>query len=87
MLALPCPSDSLEEKEMMAAVTASLRTVTARERRVLEMRFGLDGPKKTYREAGEVLGVSGGRVRQIEEKALRRLGNRFRQGAILAEHR
>jgi RNA polymerase primary sigma factor len=51
-----------------------LSSLTARERRVLELRFGLAGEKLyTLSEIGDALGVTRERIRQIEAKALRKL--------------
>jgi DNA-directed RNA polymerase sigma subunit (sigma70/sigma32) len=47
--------------------------LSARERRVVTERFGLDGPERTLRELGAELDISAERVRQIEECALDRL--------------
>jgi len=45
-----------------------------KERRVVELRFGLKGNEpKTLREIGDILGVSRERVRQLETRALRKL--------------
>ena len=51
-----------------------LTTLSDRERRVLEERFGLnDGKPKTLEEVGKVFQVTRERIRQIEAKALRKL--------------
>ena len=51
-----------------------LETLTPRERRVVELRFGLEGDKLyTLSEIGAELGVTRERIRQIETKALRKL--------------
>jgi RNA polymerase primary sigma factor len=51
-----------------------LDTLTPRERRVLQLRFGLlDGHQRTLEEVGKRFGVTRERVRQIEAKALRKL--------------
>jgi RNA polymerase primary sigma factor len=58
-------------KEQMEKVLASLNE---RERRVLELRFGLDdGRGRTLEEVGREFGVTRERIRQIEAKALRKL--------------
>jgi len=61
-------------KEQLEAVTASL---TAKERRVIELRFGLgDGRSRTLEEVGQEFGLTRERIRQIEAKALRKLRHR-----------
>jgi RNA polymerase primary sigma factor len=51
-----------------------LDTLNPRERRVLELRFGLkDGRSRTLEEVGKEFGVTRERIRQIEAKALRKL--------------
>ena len=51
-----------------------LHTLSIRERRVLQLRFGLqDGRSRTLEEVGREFGVTRERIRQIEAKALRKL--------------
>ncbi len=51
-----------------------LSTLTPREKKVLQLRFGLDdGRSRTLEEVGQVFGVTRERIRQIEAKALRKL--------------
>ena len=58
-------------KEQVEEVLDSL---TGRERRVLQLRFGLDdGRQRTLEEVGHEFGVTRERIRQIEAKALRKL--------------
>ena len=58
-------------KEKLGDVLTSL---TERERRILEMRFGLvDGYERTLEEIGKMYNVTRERIRQIEAKALRKL--------------
>ena len=59
---------------LRAQVEGVLGTLTPRERRVVELRFGLDGDKLyTLSEIGAELGVTRERIRQIEAKAVRKL--------------
>jgi len=51
-----------------------LDTLTEREERILRLRFGLeDGRQRTLQEVGKEFGVTRERIRQIQEKALRKL--------------
>ena len=51
-----------------------IRTLTPRERKILEMRFGLvDGVAHTLEEVGQEFGVTRERIRQIETKALEKI--------------
>jgi RNA polymerase primary sigma factor len=51
-----------------------LESLTARERRVIEVRFGLvDDIDKTLEEVGKELGLTKERIRQIEKQALAKL--------------
>lgn len=55
-------------------ISEVLETLNPRERRVLELRFGLkDGRARTLEEVGKEFGVTRERIRQIEAKALRKL--------------
>lgn len=49
---------------------------------VLRMRFGLNGPRHTLAEVGNVFGVQRERVRQIETQALKRLRGLLRRSGI-----
>lgn len=56
------------------SVAEVLSTLTPRERRVIELRFGLDdGRPWTLKEIGAELGVTRERIRQIETEAMRKL--------------
>lgn len=78
--------DFIEDRSTMPPVEAAslnllkdqveevLSTLTPRERRVLQLRFGLeDGRSRTLEEVGKEFGVTRERIRQIEAKALRKL--------------
>jgi RNA polymerase primary sigma factor len=68
------PADSASDQLLKAELRAVLSTLTLREQRVLQLRFGLeDGRCRTLEECGLEFSVTRERVRQIEAKALRRL--------------
>src|ERR1700747_817196 len=68
------PSDAASLTMLRSEVEDVLDTLTPRERRVLQLRFGLiDGHQRTLEEVGKRFGVTRERVRQIEAKALRKL--------------
>jgi RNA polymerase primary sigma factor len=63
-------ADSMRHRELARA----LETLNPRMRRVLSLRFGLDGEKpQTLEEVGSGLGITRERVRQLESRALREL--------------
>jgi RNA polymerase primary sigma factor len=67
----------LEKQDTPAIINSALELLNERQRTLIEMRFGLDGEGgKTLDEAGEILGISKARVRQIEATALRILRGR-----------
>ncbi|MCB2188209.1 MAG: sigma-70 family RNA polymerase sigma factor [Deltaproteobacteria bacterium] len=69
-----CPFEKVGESEMHVHLECALDSLDARERRILEMRFGLgDEDEHTLEEVGQVFHLSRERVRQIEKKALQRL--------------
>ena len=73
-LAFPPPSEEASYRVMRAQLLEVLSTLTERERKVLELRFGLeDGEVHTLEEVGEEFHVTSERIRQIESKALRKL--------------
>lgn len=73
-LAFPPPSEEASYRVMRAQLLEVLSTLTERERKVLELRFGLeDGEVHTLEEVGEEFHVTRERIRQIESKALRKL--------------
>jgi RNA polymerase primary sigma factor len=67
-------------------ISSALDQLTERERKVLELRYGLsDGQPRTLEEVGKAFGVTRERVRQIEVKALRKLRHP-RLGKLLKDY-
>ena len=68
------PADAASHQMLREQVDDVLDSLTERERRVLELRFGLDtGRSRTLEEVGKEFNVTRERIRQIEAKALRKL--------------
>jgi len=68
------PFESASRELLKDHIGDVLHTLNAREKRVLELRFGLkDGRTRTLEEVGKEFGVTRERIRQIEAKALRKL--------------
>jgi len=68
------PADVASYKLLKEQIDEVLSTLSPRERRVLQLRFGLDdGRARTLEEVGKEFGVTRERIRQIEAKALRKL--------------
>ena len=62
------------EKEKAKAISDVLETLSSREAKVLKARFGLDGHEPaTFDEVGQSFEVTRERIRQIEQKAMRKL--------------
>ena len=70
----PAPADAASFTLLKEQLEEVLTTLTDREKKVLELRFGLDdGRSRTLEEVGQHFGVTRERIRQIEAKALRKL--------------
>ena len=68
------PEQKLILNEAKQALKTAMLTLTPREQRVLDLRYGLTyGEEKTLDEIGEIFGVGRERIRQIEQKALRKM--------------
>jgi RNA polymerase primary sigma factor len=73
------PVDAASKQLLKEQMQNILDSLSDRERRVLEMRFGLlDGQGHTLEEVGQAFGVTRERIRQIEAKALRKLRHPLR---------
>jgi RNA polymerase primary sigma factor len=81
----PAPEDIVHVSLREEMLRRALEELPDRERRVVQLRYGIDGGEPTpLREIGRQLGITPERVRQIESKALGRLG-RMRELAALRQ--
>ena len=70
----PLPEDAAEVNMRKEALTKILGSLSVRERRVLELRYGLDGKHpRTLDEVGRAFNVTRERIRQIENQSLKKL--------------
>ncbi len=68
------PANATLQSMLKDEITSVLNTLDDRERKILELRFGIyDGTTRTLEEVGSEFSVTRERVRQIESKALRKL--------------
>lgn len=80
------PEALCEESSLKRDLRRALSELTERERRVLELRFGIeDGRMRTLEEVGAIFKVTRERIRQIEAKSLRKLRHPLR-ARILIEY-
>ncbi|MCR5790229.1 MAG: RNA polymerase sigma factor RpoD [Lachnospiraceae bacterium] len=71
---VPVPAEAAAFTLLKEQLSEVLQTLTDREQKVLELRFGLkDGRARTLEEVGKEFNVTRERIRQIEAKALRKL--------------
>ena len=71
---VPAPTETASHQLLKEQIDAVLDELTPREKRVLQLRFGLkDGHTRTLEEVGREFNVTRERIRQIEAKALRKL--------------
>ena len=76
--ALPSPEEAYERNEQTTKLKEMLETLSPRDRKILSLYFGLDdGKPKTLEEIGKRMGISRERVRQLKERALKTLREKF----------
>jgi RNA polymerase primary sigma factor len=79
------PEESAMRKALSEAIHGVLAGLSLRERKVLILRFGLDGNEPhTLEQVGDIFDVTRERIRQIEAKAMRRLSHPNRTTSLLA---
>ena len=71
----PMADSELVMESLRNEINRALLTLSERERRIIEAFFGINQPEMTLEEIGEKYGLTRERVRQIKEKAIRRLRN------------
>ena len=77
------PDDAANFTMLREQLNEVLGTLNERERKVLELRFGLtDGTPRTLEEVGKEFAVTRERIRQIEAKALRKLKHPSRSNKL-----
>lgn len=78
----PPPDSELMRESLRVEVQQVLNTLTQREAEVVKLYFGLDGVVLTLEEIGEKFNLTRERVRQIKEKAIRRLRHASRSKSL-----
>ena len=69
----PMADDELVMESLRNEINRALLTLSERERHIIEAFFGINQPEMTLEEIGEKFNLTRERVRQIKEKAIRRL--------------
>jgi len=69
----PRADSNLMKESLKKEIERVIATLTEREREIIKMFFGIGCPEKSLEEIGEIFGLTRERVRQIKEKAIRRL--------------
>ncbi len=78
------PERMAERTLLKKQVDEILKTLTTREERVIRLRFGIDdGYHRTLEEVGNIFNVTRERIRQIEDKALKKLRHPTRSAILM----
>ncbi len=72
------PVENPFEQSPKEQIDEFLSRLTPREQQMLKLRFGLEGQRRTLEEVGEEFGLTTERIRQIQDKALRRIRDYIR---------
>ena len=76
------PTKATENTDLKSLTSNALSLLTQREERILRQRFGINCPGSTLEEIGKIYGVTRERVRQIEAKALKKIGHPSRSKGL-----
>ncbi len=77
------PFNTVQQRLLEEDITSALGDLSEREASIIKLRFGLEGNRShTLKELGEIFGVTRERIRQIQQKALRKLRNPQNQSRL-----
>lgn len=74
--------EDIERIDLRNEMEKVLGRLSPREKEIIELRYGFNGPPATFDEIGEKLGLTDKRIRQIEATALRRMRNPTRRKTL-----
>ena len=80
----PMADKALVKESLREEISRALRTLNERERNIIECFFGINNPEMTLEEIGDKFGLTRERVRQIKEKAIRRLRHNTKNRVLKA---
>ena len=83
----PMADRSLVNESLSKEIDRALSTLTEREKDIIQMFFGINTQEMTLEEIGDKFGLTRERVRQIKEKAIRRLRANSREAIMYTEDR
>ena len=78
----PAADHTLISESLQMEISRALEILNERERDIIEMSFGISQPEMTLEEIGDRFGLTIERVRQIREKAIRKLRNANKTGIL-----
>ena len=74
----------LVQESLRDEISSALKSLNERERNIIEAFFGINQAEMTLEEIGDKFGLTRERVRQIKEKAIRRLRNNSKNKSLKA---
>ena len=80
----PMADKALVMESLREEISRALRTLNERERNIIECFLGINNPEMTLEEIGDKFGLTRERVRQIKEKAIRRLRHNTKNRVLKA---
>lgn len=79
---IPSTDNELVMESLREEISSALKTLNGREKDIIEAFFGINSPEMTLEEIGTKFGLTRERVRQIKEKAIRKLRNNTNNKAL-----